>query len=113
MGSDNSYKAAPAALAALRNFSSDEASDEQVSLLSETAKRSRLDAVLMTAVAASGHPGGSLSSMDIYTILLATANLVPSNCDDIEHDRVVVSHGHTSPGVYGALAEWGFFDRGE
>jgi transketolase len=85
--------------------------EEQVLGLSEIARRSRLDAVLMTALAASGHPGGSLSSMDIYTILLATANLVPSNCDELEHDRVVVSHGHTSPGVYGALAEWGFFDR--
>ncbi|MDR0652114.1 MAG: transketolase [Synergistaceae bacterium] len=116
MSSDNSHKATPAALAtlaALRNFSSGEVSGEQASLLSEIAGRSRLDAVLMTAIAASGHPGGSLSSMDIYTILLATANLVPANCDDLEHDRVVVSHGHTSPGVYGALAEWGFFDRDE
>jgi transketolase len=51
--------------------------------------------------------------MDIFTILLATANLLPSNCGDPEHDRVIVSHGHTSPGVYGALAEWGFFGRDE
>jgi transketolase len=101
------------ALCALRNFSSDGVSGEQAAMLSEISRRGRLDAILMTAVASSGHPGGSLSSMDIYVIVLATANLVPQNCDEPEHDRVVVSHGHTSPGVYGALAEWGFFDRDE
>jgi transketolase len=51
--------------------------------------------------------------MDIYTILLASANLTPENCGVVCHDRIVTSHGHTSPGVYGALANWGFMDRKE
>jgi transketolase len=82
-------------------------------LLRDIARRSRLDAVLMTSVAASGHPGGSLSSIDMYVLLLAAANLTPDNRGEMARDRVVVSHGHTSPGVYGALAEWGFIDRNE
>jgi transketolase len=51
--------------------------------------------------------------MDIYNILLAVADLTPENCKDACHDRIVTSHGHTSPGVYSALAEWGFFNRDE
>jgi transketolase len=100
-----------AKLSPLRNFSVSEVTDEHASILSAMAEKSRLDAVLMTAMASSGHPGGSLSSMDIYTMLLACANLTPDNRDEMEHDRMVTSHGHTSPGVYGALAEWGFMER--
>ena len=101
------------ALASLRNFSAAEVSDAQVKLLEEIARRARLDAVLMTGLASSGHPGGSLSSMDMYTIILAAANMTPENCDALERDRMVASHGHTSPGVYGALVEWGFTERDE
>jgi transketolase len=67
----------------------------------------------MTSVAGSGHPAGSLSSIDIYNMLLAAANITPVNCDDADRDRIVVSHGHTSPGFYAALAAWGFFSRDE
>jgi transketolase len=100
-------------LSPLRNFSAAAVTDEQAALLENVAKRARLDAVLMTAIAASGHPGGSLSSMDIYNIILAVANLTPENCDELDRDHFVVSHGHTSPGVYGALTGWGFVDRDE
>lgn len=65
------------------------------------ARKSRGDIVAMTFLAQSGHPGGSLSSIDIYTYLYNTL--------DLEQDTVVVSHGHTSPGVYSALARTGLF----
>jgi transketolase len=100
-------------LAGLRNFAADAVTDEQAAALADAARRSRLDAVLMVATAKSGHPGGSLSSMDIYTTLLAASDVTPENCEGPCHDRIVVSHGHTSPGVYGALIEWGFIERDE
>jgi transketolase len=65
------------------------------------ARKSRGDIVAMTFLAQSGHPGGSMSSIDIYTLLYNTL--------DLERDKVVVSHGHTSPGVYSALARKGCF----
>lgn len=69
--------------------------------LQEKARKSRADIVAMTHLAASGHPGGSMSSIDIYTLLYHTI--------DMETDKVVISHGHTSPAVYSALARWGLF----
>jgi transketolase len=95
----------------LRNFSAEVLTDEQAAILEAIAKKCRFDAVLMTWIAKSGHPAGSLSSMDIYNILLATLDLTPENCSRLKHDRMLSSHGHTSPGVYAALAGWGFFDR--
>ncbi len=74
-------------------------------LLAEIRKKaalSRGDIVAMTHLAGSGHPGGSMSSVDIYTLLYHVI--------DMEHDKVVVSHGHTSPAVYSALARSGQFD---
>ncbi|MDR2780317.1 MAG: transketolase, partial [Synergistaceae bacterium] len=113
MSANDGMKKIPGALAPLRNFSADGLTDEQDFLLRDIARRSRLNAILMTALASSGHPGGSLSSMDMYVMLMASANLTPENCEEMGRDRVVVSHGHTAPGVYGALAEWGFIDRNE
>ena len=64
----------------------------------------------MTSVAASGHPGGSMSSMETYLTLYRFANLRPADPCWAGRDRVIVSHGHTSPGVYATLADAGFFD---
>ncbi|MCX7994250.1 MAG: transketolase [candidate division WOR-3 bacterium] len=79
----------------------------------ELQKLSRLcrgDILKMTTIAGSGHPGGSMSSIDIYLTVLYFANISPENYDKPERDRMVVSHGHTSPGLYSALARLGFFD---
>ena len=64
----------------------------------------------MTTLAASGHPGGSMSSLEIYQVLYGHAMLRPEEPAWAERDRIVVSHGHTSPGVYVTLAEAGFFE---
>ena len=48
--------------------------------------------VIATSAAKSGHPGGALSSMDIYMTLLASANVTPDNSDCMERDRIVISH---------------------
>lgn len=63
----------------------------------------------MTSLAASGHPGGSMSSIDILLALYKYANISPKNINDKNRDRIVVSIGHISPAVYSALAVSGFF----
>jgi transketolase len=70
----------------------------------------RGDIIRMTTLAGSGHPGGSMSSLEIFALLWSQANVSPS--DPLMHgrDRIVVSHGHTSPGVYSVLGRLGFFD---
>lgn len=103
----------PAELRTLRNFTADAPDKQQIGTLEQMARDARLDAVIMTGLAGSGHPAGALSGMDIFNALLAAANLTPDNCGDAAHDRVVVSHGHTSAGVYAMLAAWGFVDRDE
>ena len=97
-------------VASIRGYNASVLTDACVTNLKEKARRSRIASLLMTSVANSGHPAGSLSSIDIYTLLWGVINATPENVDDMERDRVVVSHGHTSPGIYSALASWGFFD---
>jgi len=70
--------------------------------ISKKASKSRGDILAMTYLAGSGHPGGSLSSIDIYTLLYHVI--------DMDRDKVIISHGHTSPGAYSALARRGLFD---
>ena len=43
-----------------------------------------------------------MSSLEMYLVVLSYADLAGPN-----RDRIVVSHGHTSPGVYAALARLG------
>ena len=84
---------------------------ESVRQLEEAARSARGAVLTMTSVAGSGHPGGSFSSMEMYTVLYSFARIDAERPRWPERDRVVVSHGHTSPGVYSVLAENGFFSR--
>jgi len=60
--------------------------------------------------AKAGHPGGSLSAADVFTYLyFEEMNIDPTNPDDPERDRFVLSKGHTAPGYYSALAHRGYF----
>ncbi len=64
--------------------------------------------------AACGHPGGSLSIADILTYLyFEEMNVDPEHPSDPGRDRLVLSKGHTAPGLYSVLAERGFFPREE
>jgi len=81
--------------------------------LAERARRARGNVLTATSLAASGHPGGSFSSMEIYTLLYSMARIRPAEPRWAGRDRIVISHGHTSPGVYAALAEAGFFSADE
>ncbi|PIE51213.1 transketolase [Candidatus Fermentibacteria bacterium] len=73
-------------------------------------RRARINILKMTSLAGSGHPGGSMSSIEIFSLLWSQAKVDPANPEMEGRDRIVVSHGHTSPGVYMTLGELGFFD---
>ena len=74
------------------------------------AAKSRLLAVDAVHEAASGHPGGSLSCLDMLTALyFHEMNIDPEKPKDPERDRFVLSKGHCSPALYATLAQRGFF----
>ncbi len=63
-----------------------------------------------THAAASGHPGGSLSATEVFTLLyFEELHVDPKNPKDPKRDRFVLSKGHCAPGLYAALAARGFF----
>jgi len=97
----------------IRGFKTDSISASGVEELKEAARKARIWSVIATSVAGSGHPGGALSSMDIYMTLLGVADVSLEKADCLDRDRIVVSHGHTSAGFYSALAAYGFFDPEE
>jgi len=71
------------------------------------------DILTMTTLAGCGHPGGSMSSLDALLLIYANANVTADAPMDPLRDRVIVSHGHISPGTYSALAAFGFCDGEE
>lgn len=74
----------------------------------------RKNAVTAVYSASSGHPGGSLSIADLMAVLyFDELNIDPKNPKMNDRDRLVLSKGHCSPALYGALAEAGFFDKEE
>ncbi len=89
-------------------FQYDSLPKEEIERLTELGRLCRGDILKMTYIAKSGHPGGSMSSVDIYLVLYSYANLSPKNVKDPGRDRIVISHGHTSPGVYSVLGRLGF-----
>lgn len=87
-----------------------EITDSEIEDLKEQARRCRGDIIKMTTLAGSGHPGGSMSSIDLYLTLFRHARISPGTARDPQRDRILVSHGHTSPGLYSCLARLGFVD---
>ena len=82
----------------------------KVQTMTVTAARARLLGMDMVHAAASGHIGGSLSSMDILTTLYFRVMRVdPAQPQDPDRDRFVLSKGHCTPALYPILALKGFF----
>ncbi|MBQ4339067.1 MAG: transketolase [Clostridia bacterium] len=60
--------------------------------------------------AKSGHPGGSLSCVDILTYLyFQHMNVDPKNPKWEDRDRLVLSKGHVAPALYAVMALKGYF----
>ena len=80
--------------------------------LSKVCRQVRRDIITMTANAGSGHPGGSLSAVELMTsVFFNHMRVDPSNPHDPDRDRFVLSKGHCAPGLYAVLAERGFFPK--
>lgn len=78
--------------------------------LAVTAARGRLLAMDMVHTAASGHIGGSLSVMDVLSVLyFHEMRLDPAKPRDPDRDRFVLSKGHCTPALYAVLALKGYF----
>ncbi|KKP36543.1 MAG: transketolase, transketolase [Candidatus Peregrinibacteria bacterium GW2011_GWF2_33_10] len=81
-------------------------SSENINFLQAFSQSCRRSIIEMTANAQSGHPGGSLSSIDylslIYTFILSQTG-----------EKIIISNGHISPAVYSILGELGYADKND
>ena len=80
-----------------------------INKLKEASNEARGSILKMTSLAKSGHPGGSMSTIDILMSVYELANINPQNYKSENRDIIVVSNGHISPAVYSSLAYKGFF----
>jgi transketolase len=86
-----------------------ELTQEQISQLQTMWNRCATRIILSTTMARSGHPGGSLSSLHTLLVLYSVIRHRPAEPRWPDRDRVIVSIGHISPGVYSVLTEFGYF----
>jgi len=85
---------------------------EKIKELENKAKVIRRHIIEMISRCQSGHPGGSLSSADILTVLyFHKMKHDPKNPKWDERDRFVLSKGHAAPVLYATLAEAGYFPK--
>ena len=83
--------------------------DLSINELEELARRCRVEICRMTHRAQAGHPGGSLSEIDILSALYGNRLRFRANEPKWEdRDRFILSKGHASPGMYAILAEMHF-----
>jgi len=82
--------------------------------LKQFCREVRRDIINMTANAGSGHPGGSLSVVELMSAVFCTQMRIdPKDPRKADRDRFVLSKGHTAPCYYGVLAELGYFSKEE
>ncbi len=79
--------------------------------LKHLANEMRKDIVRMIAEAGSGHPGGSLSCIDMLTALYfgGVMKYDSANPRLESRDRFILSKGHAAPALYATLAHAGYF----
>jgi transketolase len=78
--------------------------------LEAIARDGRVQILRMLAHAGSGHPGGSLSVIDILTVLyFGRMKYDPKNPTWEDRDRFILSKGHCVPAQYYCMARAGFF----
>ena len=83
---------------------------EKIRELKLFANRGRKNIIRATHAGNSGHPGGSMSSIDLMTYLYKQEMRVnPQDPKAEDRDRFVLSKGHCAPGLYAVLAQCGYF----
>lgn len=74
------------------------------------ARRVRRHILKMTTAVNSGHPGGSLSAVEIIAALyFRVMRYDPENPSWPDRDRFIMSKGHATPVLYAVMAEAGYF----
>jgi transketolase len=82
--------------------------------LQALAKKIRRNILTMISHAKSGHPGGSLSAVEILvTLYFDTMKHDPKNPEWEDRDRFILSKGHAAPVLYCAMAECGYVPEGQ
>jgi transketolase len=77
--------------------------------LQALAKQVRRDIITMIGAAKSGHPGGSLSAVEILvTLFFDVMRIDPQRPDWPDRDRFILSKGHAAPVLYSVMARAGF-----
>ena len=81
--------------------------------LKSISSKIRYNLIAMMAFAGSGHPGGSLSMVEILATLYYGKFLKydPDNVNKPDRDRLILSKGHASPTLYVVLADLGYFPK--
>src|SRR6266850_6208216 len=87
-------------------------SSSRVAALRNVATRLRIDSVLSTSEAGSGHPTSCASAAEIVAALFfSEMRYDPRNPQNPDNDRFVLSKGHAAPILYSAWAEVGLLTR--
>ena len=82
--------------------------------LTQIASQVRRDIVRMVGAAGSGHPGGSLSAVELLVDLYNNhMNFNKDNWQDKNRDYFVLSKGHVCPVLYAVLAQIGCIPKEE
>lgn len=85
---------------------------DSVTELKRMANRLRIDIIKMIGAAGSGHPGGSLSEVELLTALyFKVMRHNPKDPAWAERDRFILSKGHGCPALYAVMAESGYIDK--
>jgi transketolase len=80
--------------------------------LDAIARACRVQIIRMLTHAGSGHPGGSLSVIDVLvTIMFGRLRHDPARPEWPQRDRIVLSKGHAVPALYAAMAKAGYFSE--
>jgi transketolase len=82
--------------------------------LEKKALQLRKSVLQMLNEAGSGHPGGSLSAIDMMTVLYS--NIMrhdPENPKWSHRDRFILSKAHVCPALYAVLADCGYFENSQ
>ena len=83
--------------------------NDSIEYLNKKATEYRKTIIDMIYKANTGHPGGSLSVIDILTVLFNKE----INFSEKERDKIILSKGHTVPALYGVFYDLGFIEERE
>jgi transketolase len=82
-----------------------------ISELKEISRQTRIEIIKMIGAANSGHPGGSLSEVELLVALYFNVlRHDPKHYDWPQRDRFILSKGHGVPALYAVMAETGYID---